>query len=104
MKQIFIGAEGTLGVVTAVSILTPPLPNSVNMALMGCSGFAEVREVYTIAKTMLGEVLSGKLIPLAHNTTHIDFVWEGYLLTHTHTNSNDTPHIMLVESFHIYCS
>ena len=59
MKQLFIGSEGTLGVVTAVSVLTPPLPNSVNVAFMGCPGFTEVREVYTTAKTMLGEILSG---------------------------------------------
>jgi D-2-hydroxyglutarate dehydrogenase len=58
MKQLFIGSEGTLGVVTAVSILTPPLPNSTNVAFMGCQGFTEVREVYTTAKTMLGEILS----------------------------------------------
>ena len=60
LKQLFIGAEGTLGVVTAVSILTPPLPSSVNVAFMGCPGFAEVREVYTTAKAMLGEILSGE--------------------------------------------
>ena len=59
LKQLFIGAEGTLGVVTAVSILTPPLPNSVNMAFVGCPGFAEVREVYATSKAMLGEILSG---------------------------------------------
>ena len=59
MKQLFIGSEGTLGVVTAVSILTPPLPNSTNVAFVGCAGFTEVREVYTKAKTMLGEILSG---------------------------------------------
>ena len=60
LKQLFIGAEGTLGVVTAVSILTPPLPNSINVAFMGCAGFAEVRGVYAAAKHMLGEVLSGE--------------------------------------------
>ena len=64
LKQLFIGAEGTLGVVTAVSILTPPLPKSINLAFMACPGFTEVREVYAAAKGMLGEVLSGK--PLAH--------------------------------------
>lgn len=26
IKQLFIGAEGTLGVITGVSILTPPMP------------------------------------------------------------------------------
>lgn len=60
LKQLFIGAEGTLGVVTAVSILTPPLPNSINVAFMGCAGFTEVRGVYAAAKHMLGEVLSGE--------------------------------------------
>ena len=59
MKQLFIGAEGTLGVVTAVSILTPTLPRSFNVAFMGCSRFTEVREVFSTAKSMLGEILSG---------------------------------------------
>lgn len=27
LKQLFIGAEGTLGIITGVSILTPRLPN-----------------------------------------------------------------------------
>ena len=65
LKQLFIGAEGTLGVVTAVSVLTPPLPKSINLAFMACPGFTEVREVYAAAKGMLGEVLSGK--PLTHS-------------------------------------
>ena len=35
LKQLFIGSEGTLGVVTAVSILCPRRPNAVNVALLG---------------------------------------------------------------------
>ena len=35
MKQLFIGSEGTLGVVTAVSILCPVRPNSTNVAFLG---------------------------------------------------------------------
>lgn len=35
LKQLFIGSEGTLGVVTAVSILCPRKPQSVNVAFLG---------------------------------------------------------------------
>ena len=37
LKQLFIGSEGTLGVVTAVSILCPRKPNAVNVAFLGKS-------------------------------------------------------------------
>ena len=35
MKQLFIGSEGTLGVVTAVSILCPVKPKSTQVAFLG---------------------------------------------------------------------
>lgn len=35
LKQLFIGSEGTLGVVTAVSISCPPKPKAVNVAFLG---------------------------------------------------------------------
>ncbi|XP_053453210.1 D-2-hydroxyglutarate dehydrogenase, mitochondrial isoform X2 [Nycticebus coucang] len=34
LKQLFIGSEGTLGIITAVSILCPPKPKSVNVAFL----------------------------------------------------------------------
>ncbi|XP_025229516.1 D-2-hydroxyglutarate dehydrogenase, mitochondrial-like isoform X3 [Theropithecus gelada] len=34
LKQLFIGSEGTLGVITAVSILCPPKPRAVNVAFL----------------------------------------------------------------------
>lgn len=37
LKQLFIGSEGTLGVITAVSILCPPRPKAVNVAFLGRS-------------------------------------------------------------------
>ncbi|XP_005411169.1 PREDICTED: D-2-hydroxyglutarate dehydrogenase, mitochondrial isoform X2 [Chinchilla lanigera] len=58
LKQLFIGSEGTLGVITAVSILCPPRPNAVNVAFLGCPGFAEVLQVFSTCKGMLGEILS----------------------------------------------
>lgn len=35
LKQMFIGSEGTLGVITAVSIVCPPRPKAVNVAFLG---------------------------------------------------------------------
>jgi len=37
LKQLFIGSEGTLGVITAVSILCPQKPKAVNLAFLGRS-------------------------------------------------------------------
>ncbi|XP_038195494.1 D-2-hydroxyglutarate dehydrogenase, mitochondrial isoform X2 [Arvicola amphibius] len=58
LKQLFIGSEGTLGIITAVSILCPPRPKAVNVAFLGCPGFAEVLQTFSTCKGMLGEILS----------------------------------------------
>ncbi|XP_016059143.1 PREDICTED: D-2-hydroxyglutarate dehydrogenase, mitochondrial isoform X2 [Miniopterus natalensis] len=58
LKQLFIGSEGTLGVITAVSILCPPKPRAVNVAFLGCPGFAEVLQTFRTCREMLGEILS----------------------------------------------
>ncbi|XP_004620729.2 D-2-hydroxyglutarate dehydrogenase, mitochondrial isoform X2 [Sorex araneus] len=58
LKQLFIGSEGTLGVVTAVSVSCPPKPRAVNVAFLGCPGFAEVLQTFSTCKAMLGEILS----------------------------------------------
>ena len=46
IKQLFIGSEGTLGVITDVSLLLPQTPVSVNMALFGCDSFEDVIQCY----------------------------------------------------------
>ncbi|EMP28643.1 D-2-hydroxyglutarate dehydrogenase, partial [Chelonia mydas] len=58
LKQLFIGSEGTLGVITAVSILCPRKPKSVNLAFLGCQSFSQVLGTFTTCKGMLGEILS----------------------------------------------
>ncbi|XP_030312172.1 D-2-hydroxyglutarate dehydrogenase, mitochondrial [Calypte anna] len=58
LKQLFIGSEGTLGVITAVSILCPQKPRAVNLAFLGCQSFDKVLETFTTCRAMLGEILS----------------------------------------------
>ena len=58
VKQLFIGSEGTLGIITAASILVPTRPKTVNVAFLGCESFSDVLKIYKLARSMLGEILS----------------------------------------------
>ncbi|XP_053701920.1 D-2-hydroxyglutarate dehydrogenase, mitochondrial isoform X2 [Synchiropus splendidus] len=58
LKQLFIGSEGTLGVITAVSILCPRKPRSVNVVFLGCETFPQLLRTFQLARGMLGEILS----------------------------------------------
>ncbi|KZV93031.1 FAD-binding domain-containing protein [Exidia glandulosa HHB12029] len=58
LKQLFIGAEGTLGIVTGVSILTPPASASINNVLLALPHFDNVVPLYRQVRRRLGEILS----------------------------------------------
>lgn len=58
LKQLFIGSEGTLGVITAVTILCPRKPKSVNVVFLGCETFEQLLKTFQLCKGMLGEILS----------------------------------------------
>lgn len=57
LKHLFIGSEGTLGVITECSLLCPPLPKNRNLAMVGCRKFTDVLELLRIAKSELGDTL-----------------------------------------------
>ena len=59
MKQLFIGSEGTLGIITKLNVLLATKPQAVNVAFLGVESFQNVQEVYRKARKMLGEILSG---------------------------------------------
>ncbi|KAJ7071213.1 hypothetical protein C8F01DRAFT_1206779 [Mycena amicta] len=58
LKQLFIGAEGTLGIITAVSILTPPSPQASNNVILALPHFDNVLPLYRTVKRQLSEILS----------------------------------------------
>lgn len=58
LKHLFIGSEGTLGVVTKVAIHCPVLPKAISLALLGVDSFETVLKVYKSAKLALGEIMS----------------------------------------------
>ncbi|KAJ6574918.1 hypothetical protein B0H19DRAFT_1126380 [Mycena capillaripes] len=58
LKQLFIGAEGTLGIITAVSILTPPSPQASNNVILALPHFDNVKPLYCTVKRQLSEILS----------------------------------------------
>ena len=59
MKQLFIGSEGTLGIITGISILCPPKPTAKNLAFLGLNDFPNILKAFSSAKQHLGEILSG---------------------------------------------
>lgn len=58
LKQLFIGSEGTLGVITGLSIICPPKPNAVNVAFLGLESFDKVQEAFVKSRSHLSEILS----------------------------------------------
>lgn len=58
MKQLFIGAEVTLGIITKIALLCPRLPQARNAAFLACESFDAVQQTLSLAKDTLGEILA----------------------------------------------
>lgn len=58
LKQLFIGSEGTIGIITAISILCPRRPTAMNVAVFSLPSYEAVQKVFSEAKGQLGEILS----------------------------------------------
>lgn len=64
LKQLFIGAEGTLGVVTAVSLLCPLKAAAISTCCLSCKTFEDLQKVE------FGLQLGGCLSPLSVHLNH----------------------------------
>jgi FAD/FMN-containing dehydrogenase len=58
LKQLFIGSEGTLGVITRAVLRLRAQPVSQCVALLGLADYAQVLQLLTAARAQLGDTLS----------------------------------------------
>lgn len=97
MKHLFIGSEGSLGVVTKVAIQCPPKPQAVNLAFLGLETFEDCLKVVKKSKHELGEILSSCELIDAKSldvvTSHLNLKsplpdYPFYMLIETHGSNN----------------
>ncbi|KAJ1458641.1 hypothetical protein M885DRAFT_513170 [Pelagophyceae sp. CCMP2097] len=58
LPQLLIGAEGTLGVITRISLAAAPAPAATSVAWLACGSFEAVRETLHLARRHCAEILS----------------------------------------------
>ncbi|KAF2402920.1 hypothetical protein EJ06DRAFT_472075 [Trichodelitschia bisporula] len=58
LKQLFIGGEGTIGIITGISILCPQRSSAINVAYFGLESFEAAQAAFKEAKGQLSEILS----------------------------------------------
>ena len=58
LKQLFIGGEGTIGMITAISIHCPQRAKAKNVAFLGVDSYEKMQSAFREAKAQLGEILS----------------------------------------------
>ncbi|CAC22604.1 D-lactate dehydrogenase [Schizosaccharomyces pombe] len=58
IKQLFIGSEGYLGVITKLSVICPKRPSSTNVAFFGVPSYENVLKAFSETRSHLTEILS----------------------------------------------
>lgn len=58
VKQLMIGSEGTLGIITKLAILTPRLPSEVNVAMLSVPSYEALMRALRRARSDLLDILS----------------------------------------------
>ncbi|MEY3235555.1 MAG: hypothetical protein RL230_2826 [Pseudomonadota bacterium] len=80
LNQLFIGTEGTLGIVTRAVMRVHPLPISTQTALVALEKFEAVTNLLALIKTMLGEKLSA-----------FEVMWSDYFKAQTEPGLQRAP-------------
>lgn len=80
LKHLFIGAEGTLGIITRAVLKVEDLPLSKNTAYLGLNSFEQAAEFLNFAKKALG-----------HTLTTYELIWQDYYQLMTSPPSRHAP-------------
>ncbi|MEE9334131.1 MAG: FAD-binding oxidoreductase [Granulosicoccaceae bacterium] len=80
LKQLFIGSEGTLGVVTRAVLRLQPAPSSVQTALLAFDQFSQI----TATLDTLSSKLNGQL-------SAFEIIWNNFYRLSTANNSKSSP-------------
>ena len=59
LRDLFIGSEGTLGVITAATLALQPQPAAITTALAACAGLTQCVALLNLARQRLGSGLTG---------------------------------------------
>ena len=59
LKHLFIGSEGTLGIITECSVLCPPFPYKKNLSMVTLNSFDDVLKLLHKTKAVMGDILYG---------------------------------------------
>mmetsp|Transcript_30955 Transcript_30955/g.78916 ORF Transcript_30955/g.78916 Transcript_30955/m.78916 type:complete len:539 (-) Transcript_30955:125-1741(-) len=93
LRQLVIGSEGTLGIITKLAIACPPAPTSENVAFLGVADYASVLTLFKEAKAQLGEILSAYEF-LDAGCTDVVKKWTGI----TTPLETESPFYVLIET------
>jgi FAD/FMN-containing dehydrogenase len=100
LKHLFIGTEGTLGVVTRLVFRLSVKPRSHNVALLACRRFDEVVQLLGMARQSLGSSLCGfevmwdsfysrATLPVGPQRSPLDSTYPLYVIVETMGNDPD---------------